>query len=1155
MLFQLGLAHARLGDLTSAVLNWTPILDQKPNNTRTMGYLGMALYKQGLQSPTESLRERLFEESLDWWKRILKLDPSNQRARYFAGIEYFKLGRYEDAARQWLIFLRVNKNHPKVLALLTKSLIKLGKFDKAKRTLAHLESLPPKKIRKLQGFLKKARRALSKGRDASPRDSDLTPEDEDRNAVSRDDRPLPPGPEPPPPPDFPDPSGVVPPQSPVDEPDSLQAETLFLDGLEHKERGNYEKALFAFLQAVDMQPDFSQVYLQVGEVYLGLAKLAPTPDEFKERLRLAEDALSRVKKLSPGTLLSHAGQSKLVVVKRSQSMGFNGYHEQIARKAISEDRFTDAFDELVLLLSVKDFRPSVFFQLAAILEALTEGNRQDLRFFLEELENQNPDLVLSSYLLGRVYLTMTGDQTAFEMAPPKLREAWEGMASREAVREAYLSHASGARATLVDAYVAAKVLARIQDHERSLEAITAFLEEIDRDHVFYRDAAKLKEQLTVALRPVQGKSEQVDHFQKERDLLLRTVKETKLFFDTNDEGMPQLSPGHLEDEARFRALRIFVDNTPSHTISRFLLGWLLKRRDQAPPEDVNPNGQRARGQALVDEVHRSHLGDPRFHLQMAQQCLLWSLVDADLEAEAVHFLKTTRQILLALGRIQDKPTASVLLTMSRFWLRAGNPERALELMGQAVRFDSENLQAHALRFEYAWGTGSLFQALGGLAVWLGDALSRLWVRQVLLSDLAILIFLTLLVVSFAWSAVILVRYHLELHFMLQKFWSTKGLVLPLSLFMTVALVFLFPTGLILFVPFLTWPVLRRAERGLVLVLVGAVLVVPLFLPFSMETNYSLLRSYELVTSGEVQAAIAQLERDPAETRSDPVRLYLLSLAQLRAGNLEAADKLLTKLGKMDTTSDGLEVNRGVLEARRGDYAAAEKAFTKALSRNPGNARALFDLASLHTIQGNEEKAEQYRRWSLQVGATQLPVEELHDIPPEITRLPLLDQPLSPRDLAPYFDFYSTSNFLTFNAPLLAFLGWLIAGGGLVGLLLFARERLDIDMTQVHREGGEINVAELKERSWRQAILLNVPFPGLALTYVGRPVAGTLLFALTCFGYQLWFSGGGYLLNTVFPMDDPGPLPVILGLILIASLTLHLLAQYLLWARREELEAR
>jgi hypothetical protein len=158
-------------------------------------------------------------------------------------------------------------------------------------------------------------------------------------------------------------------------------------------------------------------------------------------------------------------------------------------------------------------------------------------------------------------------------------------------------------------------------------------------------------------------------------------------------------------------------------------------------------------------------------------------------------------------------------------------------------------------------------------------------------------------------------------------------------------------------------------------------------------------------------------------------------------------------------------------------------------------------------------------------------------------------------MAPFFDFYSTSNFLSFNAPLLGFLGWLVAGGGLVGLLLFARERLDIDMSKVHKEGGEVNVADLKERAWRQSILLNVPFPGLGLAYVGRPFSGTLIFFSTCFGYLLWFSEGGFLLNTVFPLKDPGPIQVILGLILVAALTLHLLAQYLLWARKQELQAR
>jgi tetratricopeptide (TPR) repeat protein len=1157
VLFQLGLAHARLGDLTAAVLNWTPILEQKPGNTKTMGYLGLALYKQGLQSPNEDLRERLFEESLDWWKRILKLDPSNLRARYFAGIEYFKLGRHEDAARQWLIFLRVKKNHPKVLTLLTKALLKMRKYEKAKRTLAHLRSLPVSSRPKLRRFLKKASAAVARGaRGARPEDGKLEPEDLDRGAITRDPhRPQPPGPEPPPPPPL-DGYGVKPPsQIPVDEPVTLQAETLFLDGLEYKEKGNYEKALFSFLQAVDIQPDFSQVYLQVGEVYLGLAKLAPTPKEFKERLRLAEDSLVRVKSLSPGTLLAHAGQSKLVVVKRSQSLGFNGYHENVARKAISQERYTDAFDELVLLLSVKDFRSRVFFKLAGIIPHLTEGNRQDLRFFLEELKNQHPGHALTSYLLGRVYLTMDGDPAAFQMGPPELRKAWEGFAKDSPLRETYLTFSSTPSASPVDTYVVAKMFAKLRNHEAALEAVTLFLEESPRDHPFYQDAAKLKEQLTVALRPVQGGASQKNHFKEELELLRRTVKETNLFFEVNQDGIPQLSPGHLEDEARFRALRIFVDGTPDHGLGRFLLGWLLKHRDQSSPSEVSSGGGRAAGQAMIDEVHLKYLEDPRYHHQMAIQCLLWSLVDSDLEIEATRFFRTTRQILLSLGRTQDKQTAETTLGAARFWLQLGKTERAQQLTQEAQRFDPEILQAHALQFEFFWATGGFFQALGELVSWFLDALSRFWVRQVLLSDLAILLFLSLLLVSLAWSAVTLVRYHPELHYMLQKFWATKGLILPLSLFMTVALLVLFPTGLILFVPFLSWPVLRKAERRIFLALLFGILIVPLFLPLSLETNYPLLQAFEQVSSGEFRPAIKGLEQDLQEHASDSVRLYLLSISALRLGDLEKADQALQKLAKMDTSSDGVLVNRGVLAARRGDYEGAEKFFTQALSMNPSNARVLFDFSSLHNIQGHKEKTEQYRRWALQVGAESLPIEELLDIPPEVTRLPLLDQPLAPQDLAPYFDFYSTTNFLRFNAPLLAFLGWLVAGGGLVGLLLFARERMDIDMSAVHKEEGEVLLPELKEKSWKQAILLNGLFPGLGLTYVGRPAQGTLLCLMTVFAYLTWFSGGGFLLTKVFPLVESNPVSIILGLILVAALTLHLLAQYMLWSRRQDLQAR
>ena len=296
VMFQLGLAHAKKGDLTNAVMNWMPILERKPNNTKTMGYLGLALYKQGLSSPSDELRARLFEESLDWWKRILKLDPSNKRARYFAGVEYFKLRRYEDAARQFLILLRIRRDQPKVLALLIKALMKLGKAEKAQKTLRELERLQNEKPNpKIEFFIRKTSKQIRKYLKGGGNLDGGEPDQEESqgDAVSKEPiehqggRPLPPGEIPPPPPPLDGGHPVAPPEFGEDEPITLQAETLFLDGLEYKEQGNLEKALFAFLQAVDINPEFAQVYLQIGEVYLGLAKLAPTPDEFTERMRLS----------------------------------------------------------------------------------------------------------------------------------------------------------------------------------------------------------------------------------------------------------------------------------------------------------------------------------------------------------------------------------------------------------------------------------------------------------------------------------------------------------------------------------------------------------------------------------------------------------------------------------------------------------------------------------------------------------------------------------------------------------------------------------------------------------------------------------------------------------------------------------------------------
>ncbi len=1154
VMFQLGLTQARLGDLTGAVLNWTPILEKKPNNTRTMSYLGLALYKQGLQAPNEELRERLFQDSLAWWKRILKLNPSNLKARYFAGIEYFKLNRLEDAARQWLIFLRVKKNHPKVLSLLSKALIKMRKYDQAERALNHLSSLPIAQKGKLKIFITKAYAKIDEAKSGGSPRIGLDPDEIRRGAVGDDDgslppRPLPPGEEPPPPPPI-TARPIRPPPALEDEQDTLQAETLFLDGLEYKEKGNFEKALFAFLQAVDIQPEFSQVYLQIGEVYLGLAKLAPTPDEFKERLRLAEDSLSKVKKLSPGTLLAHAGQSKLVVVKRSQSLGFTGYHTQVAKKAAQQNRISDAFDEYVLLLSIKDFRPDTFFALAALVPKLTEANRQDLRFFLEELKNQHPGHALTSYLLGRVYLSMTSDETAVKLSAQEFETAWKGFARDDQVRDEYLTYASTPRAGLVDGYVQAKMQAERKKYQEALESVETYLQKAKDSHLFYRDAAKLKEQLALSLRPKQAGAARVDHFKEEKALIQRNARETKLFFKVTNEGIPQLSPGHLEDEARFRAVRVFVETNPDHGLGQFLLGWLLKRRASGKSPNANPKNHKL-GMARMQKAHEYHLSDPAYHHAMALQCLRWSLVDPDMEVEAEQFFTTCRQILLSFGRVRDKAFAVKTLEAGREWFGHGNLERTKMLIETAKKFDSGNLQVHSLIYDLNSEEGGIFRALGGATSWLSEAFRHLWMRQVLLSDLAIILFMVVLLTMLGWSAVLLVRYHGELHFMFRKFWASKGIVLPLSLFMTVTLVIWVPTGLILFVPFLTWPVMRAKEKTIYISLAILLALVPLFLPLSMGSNYELLRIYESIQSGELETAIQALEESSAPL--DPTRRYLQALISLRLGDLDSAGEDLAKLSSMDTQSDGVLLNRGVVVAKQGDYETAEKLFNQAISKNPTSAPALFNLSSLHFIRGNEDKTAQYRRWAESAGGESLPIDELTHIPEGITRLPLLDQPLPPEHMARYFDFYSSSNFFAFHAPLLAFLGWLLAGGGLCGLLLFARERMDVNFSEFHQENKELS--ELRTQAYNHARIVNLIFPGLGLTFVGAPVLGTLLFGMTCGAYTLWYSGGGFLSQQIFSQPDLGPIPTLLGLVLVAALGLHLLAQYLLWTRRNQVEAR
>lgn len=1192
VMFQLGLAYARVGDLTAAVLNWSQIQEAQPNNLKVLGYLGLATYKQGLMAPNEQLRERMFEESLDWWKRILKLDPANPRARYFSGIEYFKMGRYEDAARQWLIFLRVQKRHPKVLALLAKALLKLGRRTQAKKTLELLQSLDATaKSPPLKQFVEKALAELeSTPPGTATRQGNLDDDDTQPGAVTRDPpevRPLPPGPEPPPPPPLEPRRGPPPPPGePVDEPVTLQAESLFLDGLDYKEKGNLEKALFAFLQAIDMQPEFTQVYLQIGEVYQGLAALAPTPDQFEERLRLAEGALEKVKTLSPSTLLSHAAIQKLGLVKKAQQQGFAKFHEELGQKAVAEKRESDAFDEFVLLLSTGDLRPTTFLQLAAIMGRLTEGNLQDLRFFLEELDRQRPGQPLALYLLGRTYLRTKDEKLATDGAREALNEAIEGLAKDKPMKEAFLAYVEAGEIDPVDHYLAARLLAREQVPAKALEKVNTFLKGAPRTHVFYRDAAQLKEQLSAGIGSKRSKVPG-ETFREEQKQLRDTVRESHVFFGegADAEGAAILTASHLEDLGRFRALKTFVEGQPGNGVARFILAWILRHRADSPKEGANQEALRKESAQLLAQLHKDYLADAWYHHQMGLLVLGWARVSRDLFDEAKVFFKTARQVLLAQGRLRDQPLAAVTLAAARERMEKGDLETAAWLVEQVAVFDAEGMEAKQGRFELALAQGKFFGALAHVPAWAWGALGSFWTRQVLLSDLALLLFLSLLFTALSWSVMLAVRYQGQIHHVVHEFLQGRGILVPLSLLLPAAMVVAFPTGLIVFVPILAWPYMNLRERGVYAGVVLAMFATPLLLPLSLSSNFSLLAAYEAVASGNHATVAKTLEAEIDAANPDFVRLYLLALLHLREGDLEQAEVALAKLAKLDPGHPGVLINQGVRLARKGEYDEARRYFNEAMKRDHMSVPGLLNLSSIHAIKGETKDAEDKGRWAAQMNKDgAFPLQEIAELPSDVTRMPLLDAPLAPEALAPYFRFYGGNNFFALATPLLAFMTWLVLGGGLLGLLIFARERLDIEIkacnhcrqpmcnlcqkvvatkalcpgcanpeTRVSLVGDEARVIRNLD-ALRRAKIVNAFLPGTGLAFADRPLLAALFPPAFAMLVLLRLYDGGPLMHMVYPGFELGSLDMLLSLGLVLAAALWIAAQAAMHAARADVSA-
>ena len=1185
----LGLELAAMGNITGAILQWTSVIEQKPNNMTAMRLLARALHKQALQLSNERDQADLFEQSLGWWKRILHLDPGNLRARYFAGIECYKLGRYDEAAKHFLILLRVKKTNRKCLKALAKTLVKMNRPKKARRAAVRILKLErrmgrtaytswAKNLVKLIDSGKIKKKAV---REQTARLSDVEEKVDPIKRQRINFKPrvisdltnsgqMPRKPKPVLPKDLP--GAEL--DKPKDEKDSIVAENLFLDGLDFMDQGKYEKALFCFLQSIDINPNFTQVYLQMGECYIRLARLAKRKSQFSERLVLARSSLKKVQEKSPGSLVSHAAQSKLVMYEKLNRSGFKGYHIMTAHRAIKEKREDDAFDEYILLLSNLIIEPGVFLELGTIVPKISKSNLQDLQYFTEDLYQKNPKHPWIEYLLGKIY-NQLGQKDPAEKAMKRFLEHFDPKddTSTFAMFVKFVDHP---KVSNLDRYLCVRFLLKIGKKKEARGLLKVFLSKASKESLFFKEASLLADQLRRSSRTAQGT--QVT-FAEEVKELMRKVEPARVLFENE-----LLSPSHL-DKKLLKSLELFTDEAPDNTLGRFVYAWVLGEQAKGAPADSAAE-MRKRSEEIFHEVMSEKTSSAEWHFKMGIQSLWWRLKD-----RAMAHLKLVGDIDLARGIPNSSLHCNNLLIEAEFFESKGKRDVASALLRQAKHYSPRSLNYYLVRAWFEYRRGSPIAAIGQLIDWCAQAITQQWVRKIVFCEVGLLLFIAVLLTILATATALTVKYFEMLHHVFAEFISAKGAILTLGL-TAMAAIFLvsFATGLVIFLPAILWPLMNDRERIAYLALGTMLLLIPLLLPVSFFENFELIKQVENVRSGALEEAKPFFSKKAEEHDLDFGLNYAHGLICLREGRLDDAKKIFQKLLKQGE-HEGVLLNLGVIAARKGEYKkATEDYFQKVLSIEAKSIPALYNMSAVHSFQGQQDKAEQYMRWAKALATEEHQLARYRAIPSTVAKLVLMDAPLDVEHFSSHFSFFSTANFFKLNANLIGFITWFVIGGGLIGFLLYLRERMDIvagrcsqcyvatcnlcqqiieskaycDNCAEDKEDEEgPSVAELKRerkeaaQGMRDFFVKKAYVTGVILPGTGPLFTGDAIASVICqlgFWFMLQAALGGWLLSVAFS-QGPGAdaLSFFSWLFWVATLFFFLLGLALLHRKKEGVE--
>jgi tetratricopeptide (TPR) repeat protein len=1139
--FFLGLVHARQNDLDTAIYHWLTIArSMKPNNLTTLRYLALAYSKK-----------RKFSDSLKYWNKILKINPEDYKAHYFAGVTTLRNRSLKEKLRIYNAakhFAKVVKKYPKHV----KSLKKLNfcfknskQYLKQRKILQRLAMIMPG-----DQDLRKEIVANKKNVAANPDSPDaegFKPTEEELQQQVQPDTGIPDGgiksnelddsdfnkvfgndPEPTEAPEDTQPAQVD--VEPTLQPGSIlsaDAELLFNQGMTYLSNREYDLALFNFLQAQEMDPKFAQCYLQIGEVYLKLTDSTPSEDKFKEHLRLARQSLETAKQLEPDSLLAHAANAKMVQIDKKASQGFVAAHMEVAAQAVENGDYRFAVEEYLILLSNNFHSIDLIFSIYDIMGHLDEGSKLELQHVIVQLVTNNTNAQLL-YLKGRFEPEMDQDAAwkSYE-AIFKLKDGFRSFFVK--LKERFdLGKSDFVDAFLIGRYsLSQNANGAAREHfKKALEMTTDGAMKKKVEHWL----GKTKE-VKSSLPPLVGITSgakglfAIDDYKEYRTEKIAVNNSGADFsgFFANPSSISFV-------REKLEVLENYTISSPDNILARYILANIWSQSQLA---DIQ-----ARAEQELNHIHGINNKSAGWYLEMG--LLAFQMNDT---RSSELFFKKSSAAKLKEGWESYEPFASKIASMASKNIDENKLEKAGVLIKTAETFNplSLTVAGQKARFLDASGVGSFSWS----SEFFGQLMGSEEFFGVFLGDLGLVAFWALLLTLLTFSLAMVIKYSEQLKHIFDELVGRRSLSIPIITFVIGILLVFFPTGLVIFLPVVLWGFLDDFEQIMFGILIGVMLILPFILPVGYVNNSKHIRALHLLKEGELVEARKIYSTRAKENPMDLDAKFQLALIDMNSGTAglnPTRAKFEAILAEKPAMLEALG-NVAVCYARQGKYGKAIDYLTKALHENPFHDKVLYNLSKCYELKGELKHASKYLQWIGGSGdeASKKNIERYLAISGSV---PVF---------APFYLKGAVYHHNTFFAPvyqsamstnMFLFIIWFFMGGGLVGVLFFMKDKMDIVAgkcsvceASICNQcqsvlNGKVLCSECFDseerrqkgvfhfRKERHAGLMNISqimnfiLPGAGQFAASKIVLGCILSMGFWFGFIYWLTDFGYLWNQI-----------------------------------------